>query len=223
MQQDPLLEQLDWFFTSLHWTTTYPYTLVTSQGKPTSDHTPCVITIQTSIPGSKVFRFENYWVAHSGFFDAVSSSWTKPLHRDNSAALINAKFKRLRNDLKFWSKSISRLTICIENTNKALAEIDSLEDCRPLSGPEANFRKILKKHLLNLLEYQNAYWKKRCTIRWTRLGDENTKKIHTMATERYRRKAISALAADDGQIATEHFAKEEIIFQAFKSRLGTSE
>jgi hypothetical protein len=28
MQQDPLLEQLDWFFTSTNWTTSYPNTLV---------------------------------------------------------------------------------------------------------------------------------------------------------------------------------------------------
>jgi hypothetical protein len=73
------------------------------------------------------------------------------------------------------------------------------------------------------LEYQNAYWKKRCTIRWTKFGDENTKFFHTLATERYRRKAIFALASDDGQIVTEHSATEEIIFQSFKSRLGTSE
>jgi hypothetical protein len=157
MQEDPLLEQLDWFFTSLHWTTSYPSTIVTPQGKPTSDHIPCVITIQTTIPGSKVFRFENYWVAHSGFFDTVSASWNKPTHKNNSAANINAKFKRLRYDLKFWSKSISKLKICIENTNMALFEIDKLEDCRPLALIEQNFRKILKVHLARLLEYQNIY------------------------------------------------------------------
>ena len=57
MQQDPLLKQLDWFFTSLHWTSTYPATVVTPQGKPTYDHTPCLVSIQTDIPASKLFRF----------------------------------------------------------------------------------------------------------------------------------------------------------------------
>jgi hypothetical protein len=59
IQENPLLEKLDWFFTSLHWTTSYPSTIVTPQGTPTSDHTPCIITIQTSIPGSRIFGFEN--------------------------------------------------------------------------------------------------------------------------------------------------------------------
>lgn len=49
MQQDPLLEQLDWFFTSLHWTHVYPNTLVKPLSKPVSDHTPCVVSIETKI------------------------------------------------------------------------------------------------------------------------------------------------------------------------------
>jgi hypothetical protein len=182
-----------------------------------------VITIQTSIPGSKVFRFENFWVAHSGFSSAISTSWAKPTHKVKSAANINAKFKRLRYDLKYWSRSISKLTICIENSNKALMEIDKIEDARPLSGPEKNFRRILKAHLAKLLEYQNAYWKRRCTIRWTKFDDENTKFFHSMATERYRRNNISALITDNGDIATAHAAKEEIIYQSFKQRLGSSD
>lgn len=50
MQDDPLLEQLDWHFTSLHWTTSFPNTMVLPLGKPVSDHTPCSINIETSIP-----------------------------------------------------------------------------------------------------------------------------------------------------------------------------
>ena len=50
MQQYPLLVQLDLFFTTLHWSTTYPATTLNPLGKPTSDHTPCVVSIQTNIP-----------------------------------------------------------------------------------------------------------------------------------------------------------------------------
>jgi hypothetical protein len=89
--------------------------------------------------------------------------------------------------------------------------------------PEKNFRKILKQHLARLLEYQNAYWKKRCTIRWTKFGDENTKFFHSIATKRHRRNYISTLTAADGNIANDHAAKEEIFFQSFKERLGSSE
>jgi endonuclease/exonuclease/phosphatase family metal-dependent hydrolase len=60
MQQDPFLEQLDWFFTSVNWTIDYLNTLVLPMAKITSDHIPCRIAIVTSIPKATIFRFENY-------------------------------------------------------------------------------------------------------------------------------------------------------------------
>jgi hypothetical protein len=128
----------------------------------------------------------------------------------------------MRYELKKWSKSISKLSICIDNSNKALLRLDQLEDLRGLTVPENNFRKILKKHLLCLLDYQQQYWRKRCTVRWTKFGDENTKFFQAMATERYRRNSISQLTLSDGTVVTDHKEKEQVIFNAYKERLGTS-
>lgn len=127
MQVDPLLEQLDWFLTTSNWTLSFPNTMVKPLGKPVSDHIPCVVTIETSIPKCKFFRFESYWTNHPGFMDTVRASWTKPIKAKNAAALLCKKFKTLRYDLKAWSKNISRLSIALENSNKALALIDELE------------------------------------------------------------------------------------------------
>jgi hypothetical protein len=60
MQQDPLLEHIDWCFTSLNWISDYPNTLMLPLSRPTSDHTPCMVQIQTSIPKAQIFRFENF-------------------------------------------------------------------------------------------------------------------------------------------------------------------
>jgi exonuclease III len=60
MQSDPLLEQLDWFFTSPNWTIDYPNTEVLPMAKITSDHIPCKVVISTAMPRSNIFRFENY-------------------------------------------------------------------------------------------------------------------------------------------------------------------
>jgi hypothetical protein len=87
--------------------------------------------------------------------------------------------------------------------------------------PEINFRKILKAHLTRLLEYQNAYWKKICTIRWTKFGDENSKFFQSIATERHRRNSIASITLPDGNIVTEHTDKEHIIYQTYKERLGS--
>ena len=73
------------------------------------------------------------------FLEVVAQSWNRPTYKGNSAANLNIKFKRLRYDLRHWSKGISKLKICIDNSNKAIFELDKLEDQRGLTLPESNF------------------------------------------------------------------------------------
>ena len=58
-QQPPLLERLDWFFSSSAWTLRYPHTIARSLIIETSNHCPCVIKIKTFIPKGKIFGFKN--------------------------------------------------------------------------------------------------------------------------------------------------------------------
>ena len=60
MQSDPLLEQLDWFFTSPNWTLDFPNTEVLPMAKITSDHIPCRVSVSTTIPTANIFRFDNF-------------------------------------------------------------------------------------------------------------------------------------------------------------------
>ena len=107
MQDQPLLEQLDWFFTSCSWTTNYPNSLVLPLGKSTSDHIPCVVSISTTIPKAKLFRFENHWVSQPGFATLVENTWKIPVHASTAAGVLTAKFKNLRYELKRWGRSLS--------------------------------------------------------------------------------------------------------------------
>lgn len=70
-QFNPLLERVDWFFTSNAWTTLCPNTLANALSRDTSDHTPCLISATTNIPKTHVFKFENYWLAHEQFPEVV--------------------------------------------------------------------------------------------------------------------------------------------------------
>ena len=157
--------------------------------------------------------------------DVVSHAWCKPLKHgksDNAATSICQKFKNLRHALSQWSKKISRLKIDIANTKKALLEIDHIADRRILTRHESNFQSILKKHLLTLLQHQKDYWKKRCTIRWIKFGDENSKNFQAVATERFRKNFISSLKINEDTLVDDHAGKESILFEAFKTRMGTT-
>jgi hypothetical protein len=87
---------------------------------------------------------------------------------------------------------------------------------------EWNFRIILKKHIICLLNYQNKYWKKRCTYRWAQVGDEKTKYFHARALERYRHNSIVSLTLDDGRTVDSHDEKVAAFLSSFKQRMGIS-
>ena len=110
----------------------------------------------------------------------------------------------------------------IANCNKIILLLDDYEDARDLSLAEWNFRRIIKDRYLHLTNCKRDIWKNRCTIRWAKLGDENTAFFHSMATVRYRQNNIAKFILPDGREITEHNEKAALLFSAYKDRLGKS-
>ena len=104
-----------------------------------------------------MFRFENFWIEHDGFLSTVQNSWSHTVDATNSARIISAKFKKLRGELKRWSKSLSNLSLLVDNCNKVICFLDDLEDRRLLFNPEINLRNLVKVQVQTLLKYKNAY------------------------------------------------------------------
>lgn len=141
-------------------------------------------------------------------FFIVSSS----LGRGHPEILISHKLKSLRQDLKKWQLSIARMKLLISKCNKVIVILNNLEELRPLYRQEFNFRKIVKLHVEHLLRLQYLYWKKRCTIRYIKVGEENTIFFHAIATERFRRNSIaSLLQLTDGTVISDHSQVEGVI------------
>lgn len=222
MQDSPLLEQVDWFFTSVAWTNQYPFTVVLPLAIITSDHLPCKIQIGTSIPKTNTFRFENYWFSQPGCLEQISNAWNAPTRNSNSAQVISSKFKLLRRILKNWARSFSNLQKLISNCNITIEFFDKLEEIRDLYYQERAFRDIIKGHFSRLLFMQKTYWRQRFTQRLVQFGDENTKFFHAMATEGYRRNVISQIVDESGKMISDHHEKSALFYQEFKRRLGTT-
>lgn len=72
------------------------------------------------------------------------------------------------------------------------------------------------------MKYQNEFWKKRCTIRWVKFGDENPKYFQAAATDSHRRNKISHLKVEDRTISA-HEEKAQVFLNSFKNRMGTTE
>ena len=72
---NPLLEKLDWVFISSHWTTVHTSTMAIPLANISSDHVSIEIMIDSNIPKSNIFRFEEFWLDFEGFIDTVSNYW----------------------------------------------------------------------------------------------------------------------------------------------------
>ena len=57
-------------------------------------------------------------------------------------------------------------------------------------------------------------------MRWTKFRNENTKKFHAAATERFRHNTITSLETEDGRIVYDHFQKAALLFENSKARMG---
>ncbi|KAG2650715.1 hypothetical protein PVAP13_1NG196719, partial [Panicum virgatum] len=167
-QNPPLLERLDWFFTSNSWTSLFPDSSVSTLNMETSDHVPCLVSIGTNIPKSAIFRFENYLMEHENFMTVVQHGWSIPVYHTDVAKKITAKFKNLRRVIKAWQSHLSSLKDNISNVKITLELLCMIEEFRDLTLLEWNFKSLLEDKLLSLLKQHRIYWKQRCTIKWVK-------------------------------------------------------
>lgn len=138
------------------------------------DHTPCVVSIATDIPKSRIFRFENFWLLDDQFPGILAECWSETNQHTDCAKALTAKFKALRKRLREWQASKTGMRTIIANTRVSLQFLEVLGEYRDLSVEEWNFKELLKDHLIYLLEKLWIYWKQRDAIKWVKLGDAGT-------------------------------------------------
>jgi hypothetical protein len=142
-QPSPLLEKLDWVFTTSAWATAYPSTTATALDMTPSDHCPCIVNISTAIPRSHCFRFENVWLKQQDIRGILQQNWYSRYNYINPAKMITTKMKNLRKGLRNWQAAKVTIKTAIANVRLLLLFLDIISDYRDLSLEEWNFYKAL--------------------------------------------------------------------------------
>lgn len=190
----------------------------------TSDHVPCVVKVSTNVPKGSIFRFENYWMEHDHFLFTVQHGWSLPTGQTDKAKIVLDKFKNLRRVLKAWHSSLSSLKENINNITLVLSFLEVLEECKDMSIQKWNFRDIFAEKLVwLLLKKQKIYWKQRGTVMSVKFGDAGTKFFHANSTIRHRGNLITELEDASGNLQSDHHLKYDILWEAYKDRLGVVE
>ncbi|CAN6227661.1 unnamed protein product [Urochloa humidicola] len=196
----------------------FPSSTLTSLPKPTSNHTPILLKVSTTIPKPNLFRFENAWLKHNDFLLAVLPAWHE-VAPQGAAARLMGSLKAVRCALKGWARRKRAPPSLHLNCKFVIYLLDVLEEGRLLSTGEAFLRQACQERLALSLRERAAYWKQRGKQRAIREGDSNTAFFHAHASARLRRNAIGTLEIDGVQVAT-HDAKVTVFTQHLRALLG---
>jgi hypothetical protein len=71
--------------------------------------------------------------------------------------------------------------------------LDRVEERRSLNTIEINLRIRLKTHIYELASLAEAKWQQRSSIRWLRLGDNNTTYFHAIASNKRKTNYITLI------------------------------
>jgi len=217
---DPVLARLDRAFVNMEQCSSYPNTTLTSLVRSTSDHTPLLITISSTIPKSPLFRFENAWLLQPTFLPSVLPAWQEaPPHADAAGQLASC-LKMTRAAAKVWNRRYRAPPALIPNCKFLIMLLDYLEETRNLSPQESAVRHMCQERLAQAIKEKAAYSKQRGKRKAIREGDSNTKFFHAHATQRLRRNAIKLVEVDGVQL-TAHEGKVRALTNYFKQVLGT--
>lgn len=157
-----------------------------------------------------------------GLDDVVSKSWRKPMRSNGPLRRLHAELSCTVLASRAWNKKIKASSNLVFNVaNEVIFNLDLAMEERELSVTEWELHRTLKARLLGIAAVEKIMWRQRLTISKIKASDASSKLFHLRANGRRRKNHIPVLRGQNGDV-NEHKLKEELLFNHFKSLLGTS-
>lgn len=219
-QPNPILARLDRVFTNNSLNLTFPLSTLTSLPRPTSDHTPILLTLSTSLPKAGFFRFENFWLQNHSFLPTITQAWQQDPPRADAVGQLAACIKSTRAAAKVWSRCFRAPVHQIRDCQFLIQLFDYFEETRMLSHDEFQVRRRAQESLALAIRARATYWKQRSKHKAIREGDSNTAFHHAQATQRLRHNYIRMVRVEGEEIVN-HDGKTAALTNYFRSIIGT--
>lgn len=208
-------ERIDRDFASGSWWQLHPlYKLTLSH--TFSDHDPIQVHFYSTEHSRKNFRFgfENTWLKEKAFNEEVTNYW---LNLDPLYFLPN--LLELSCFMKKWGhKFFNNFREKIKRKNEVISFYEGWVN-------EDQTKRYFEERskVEELLTHEEAYWKQREQSFRLQDGDSNFKFFHAFAMTRKRRRKITKLRADSGELVTDQKEMCNVIMKYFKTLFSSSE
>lgn len=177
------------------WRRDFPATIVHHLSHGYSDHCPLLLDLSGAGDdrlGERPFRFMASWMLHKDYFWWMEKEWEWNGDLMSSLECFAEKLRCWNRDTfgNVFSKK-RRVQRRLEGVVRAL-------DVQATPGL-LSLERELKREWSDILLQEELLWLQKSRIDWLKLGDKNTKFLHTSTLLRRRRNKIAMLQKEDGE------------------------
>jgi hypothetical protein len=164
---------------------------------------------------TRCFRYEDYWLQTADLVAITKERLARNTRDMAIATKLNHRLRMIRAATRAWLKDRMGQKTIRFNIIHTIQYFNAIEEWRNLTDYEFAFRTVCSEELLRINSAESNHSKRRAKIKWCKLGDENTKFFHSMATYRYRKNKMKVLCLDQQEffddpskqaIATNYFS-----------------
>ncbi|WVZ92388.1 hypothetical protein U9M48_038459 [Paspalum notatum var. saurae] len=216
----PTLARLDRAFINHEFSAAFPTVSLTPLIRQTSDHKPLLVSISTTIPQSKLFRFENSWLKHPLFLQSVLPAWHEKEWTRDAAARLAASLKLVRAAARNWARRNRAPPALTSNCKFIILLFDCYEEEHLLSLAEIQVRHLARERLHLAAIQHAAYWKQRSKHKAVKEADSNTAYHHAYASQQRRANQITCLEVA-GLLHMDHEGVTKAATGYYKTLMGS--
>ncbi|XP_071704117.1 uncharacterized protein [Rutidosis leptorrhynchoides] len=119
------MSKLDRFLVSSDFLSLWTDLKVIALDRKVLDHCPIMMSDGEVNFGPKPFKIFDEWLLVDGIGDVIAESWKGMMEGNRKGCVFRNKLKRLKGDLKEWSKShFGNLDVQIENAKKVAMDLE---------------------------------------------------------------------------------------------------
>ncbi|KAG7591372.1 Endonuclease/exonuclease/phosphatase superfamily [Arabidopsis thaliana x Arabidopsis arenosa] len=209
--------KLDRSFGNKEWYKFFPASNQFFLDKRGSDHRPVLVSLLASKEAYRGrFRFDKRFLFKPNVKEAIRLAWR--VNDGNLGSSVSDSLRGCRKALSKWKK---------ENQTNSLDKIGQFEASLELeqsAHPPCSHKVfVLKRELALAYKEEESFWSQKCSHKWLKDGDSNTKYFHNSVKANRSRKGLSKLVDANGVVQRSEAAKGEVAAAYFSELFKTSD
>ncbi|WRX10499.1 Reverse transcriptase domain - like 10 [Theobroma cacao] len=208
----PTMCHLDRFLVSDDIMLKFPAVIQRVLPRSTSDHNPISLSVNQSDWGPKPFKLFSHWLENKDFISHLQESWKQIQDFALPNTSLFDKIKKLKHSIKAWQEQHheddSKRILQLEND---IDQMEKVAEQRQLNIFEKANYSALKSDLWKLRLREEQSWLQKSRLKWTQLGDRNTRFFHLTASNRIRVNCIQHLQCNGFTTDDPNIIKNEVV------------